>query len=500
MNQRQIGRRRFLARGAGGAASVLILPSSRLAFGSAANERLNLAVVGVAGYVAGTAFMPGIHRFENVGIAALCDVDQRKRAPALELWRRRAANWPASDNEEERRAAALYRRLADDRLPVFEDFRRMLGEMPGEIDAVVVATPDHTHAIISAAALRAGKPVMSEKPLTISSHEARALRRYAIDKKVATSVNTQGASSPGFRRGLEIVREGLLGKVEEVHVFFSRGGQNFQSPPQGQHPVPPELNWDLWLAQVAWREYHPAWINRVGWRDTSIGQLGNFGPHSGNLAFMSLAIKELWDRDPAESARSPIRVEAECSEINRLSYPRWERIRWLVPARGPLPPLSFTWHHGFPPDAPHEYAPGSRELLTALLRDHGASDLEVERLLTMAGAVLVGSEGLLATNSHNTDVTLLPKEKFEGVDTRQPITIPRSPWHPLEWVNACRGGDMPLTNFEYAGPQHDFLNLGDVATQFAGETLDYDPVAGRIVNHAEADAALSYEYRQGWTL
>lgn len=97
-------------------------------------------------------------------------------------------------------------------------------------------------------------------------------------------------------------------------------------------------------------------------------------------------------------------------------------------------------------------------------------------------------------------MTLLPKAKFEGVDTRQPVTIPRSPWHPLEWVNACCGGDIPLTNFEYAGPQHDFLNLGDVATQFAGDTLDYDPVAGRIVNHSEADAALSYEYRQGWTL
>ena len=211
---------------------------------------------------------------------------------------------------------------------------------------------------------------------------------------------------------------------------------------------------------------------------------------------MALDIKQLWDREPAESARRPIRVEAECSEVNRLSYPRWERIRWSVPARGPAPPLQFTWHHGHPPD----YAPGSREMLAGLLREHGASDLDVERLLPMAGAILVGREGLLATNSHNTGVTLLPKEKFEAVDTRGPVAIARSPGHPQEWIHACRGGPLPLTNFEYAGPQHDFLNLGDVATQFAGEALEYDPLAGRIVNHPEADAALHYEYRPGWIL
>ncbi len=496
MTLRSIDRRRFLARTACGAAGAMILPSSRTAFGYAANERLELAVVGVAGYIAGTAFMPGFHRFDNVGIAALCDVDQRKLAPALELWRRRAVNWPQSDKEEERRAAALYRRLTDNGLPIFEDFRRMLDEVPRAIDAVVVATPDHAHAVVSAAALRAGKPVMCEKPLTISVHEARALGRHAAEQKMATSVNTQGASSPGFRRGLEIVREGLLGQVREVHVFFSRGGQNFQSPPQGEQPVPPELNWNLWLAQVAWRPYHPAWINRIAWRDTSIGQLGNFGPHSGNLAFMSLAIRDLWEREPAESARSPIRVEAECSEVNRLSYPRWERIAWSVPGRGKLPPLRFTWHHGPPPD----YAPGSRAMLAALLREHGASDLDVERLLPYAGAVLVGSEGLLVTNSHNTEVTLLPKERFEDVDTRRPAGFPHLPGHPQTWLNACRGGELPSTNFTYAGPFHEFLNLGDVATQFAGDVLEYDPMAGRIANHADADAALRYEYREGWTL
>jgi hypothetical protein len=491
-----MNRRRFLAGAAGGAAGLTILPAGRLAFGYQANERLNLAVVGVAGYAAATAFMPAIHRYENVGIAALCDVDQRKVAPALERWRTFAAEWPRSSNEEERRAADVYRRLAENNPPLFEDFRRMLGEMADRIDAVVVATPDHTHTIISAAAIRAGKPAMAEKPLSISAHEARALRTLTAEHKVATTVNTQGASSPGFRRGLELLREGVIGPVGEVHVFFSRGGQNFQSPPEGVQEVPKELNWDMWLAQLAWREYHPGWINRIAWRESSLGQLGNFFPHTGNLAFMGLELKTLWDRPADESASRPIHVRAECSEVNRLSYPRWERIRWDVPARGELPPVTITWHHGPPPD----YAPGSRERLAALLRDHGATEKDVEELLPYAGAILVGRDGLLVTNSHNTSMTLLPKARFEGVERGRPERVPLSPGHPQEWLHACRGGPMPLTNFEYAGAYHEFINLGDLATFFAGDVLEYDPVAFKVPNHAEADRALSYEYRRGWTL
>lgn len=489
-------RRRFLACGVAAGAGLVILRSPRSAFGYRANERLNLAIVGVAGYAASVAFTPAIHLYDNVALTALCDVDRRKVAPTFAMWEERARQWPASEDAAQGRAAEHYVRLAEDRPPLFEDFRRMLDVMDRDVDAVVVATPDHTHAVISAAALRAGKHVLTEKPLTISAHEARALRTLAQEQQVATSMGTQGVQSAAFRRGLEIVREGVIGPVEEVHVFFSRGGQNFQQPPRGAHEVPRELNWNLWLAQLAWREYHPGWINRIAWRGTSLGELGNFAPHSANLAFMGLEIRELWDRAPDGAERRPIRVVAECSEINRLSYPRWERIRWEVPARGALPPVTFTWHHGPPPD----YAPGSRAELTELLRRHGAADAELEDLLPYAGALLVGARGVLATNSHNTDITLLPRERFEDVQQDRPQTVPPSPGHYREWVDACRDGPTPLTEFAYASPFAEFLTLGEVATRFAGDELEFDPATGEILNHAEAHAALTYAYRDGWRL
>ena len=501
---RVFDRRHFLALSGAGAAAWLITKSRGSALGYAANERLGLAVVGVAGYCAATAFMPGAHLYENTDIVALCDVDQRKVAPALKLWEERAAGWPNSPKSDERAAAATYRRLVERRPPLFEDYRVMLEKMGGAIDAVVVATPDHTHAVASAAALRAGKHVLCEKPLTIRVEEARRLRALAAERRVATSVGTQGMQSSQFRRGVELVREGVIGPVEQVHLWFARGGANLKQPPQGAQSVPKELNWDLWLGPVAWREYNAAWIARTYWRDTSAGQLGNFGPHTGNLAAMALRVTDLWlppcknsvagGSVAAGATSEPIRVEAECPDVNRLSFPVWERIAWHVPARGAMPPVRITWHHG--PD----YAPGARSMLETLLRDHGTSDEDVKKWLGYAGMAMVGDKGLLVSNSHNTEIALLPAGRFEGIDTRALKTLPASRGHYHDWILACRGEAMPLGRFEYAATYNELLMLGDVATRFPGESLEYDPAAGRITNHAEADAALGCGYRPGWEL
>ena len=490
-----MNRRRFLAGVGGVVAGPLVLRSARTAFGYRANERLNLAVVGMSGYGAYYGFAEGIHNFDNVGYALSCDVDLRKVQRVYDLWKQRAADWPRSENPIERKAAAdHYAPLAETHPPLFPDFRRMLDEAADRIDGVVVATPDHTHAVIAAAALRAGKPVFSEKPLTICAHEARALHRLAKQTKLPTQMNNHGASSPAFRRGVEIIREGLIGAVEQVHVFFSRGGRNLQQPPQGVQEVPKELDWNLWLAQVRWRGYHEEWINRIAWRETSIGEMGNFAPHSANMAFMALNVKDLWE---AGATDAPIRVEAECAEANQLSYPRWERVHWKIPARGSLPPVTFTWHHGYKPD----YAPGARNMLGELLLDHGATPAELEKLLPDAGCVIVGNKGLLATTSHNTTFVLLPRPKFDHVEQRKPLTMPESPGHYKEWIEACRGGGAkPISNFEYAAPFAEFLNVGSLSTRFPGETIEFHPVSGRITNHARAAEFLQYRYREGWTI
>jgi predicted dehydrogenase len=491
---RKIVRRKFLARAGAATAGLLILPSARAAFGYPANERLNLAVVGISGYGAYHGFAEAIHTYRQAGYAMSCDVDLRKVQRVYNLWDKRAAEWARSDKELERTAAAEhYSRLSKKKPPLYADYRRMFDEAAGQIDAVVVATPDHTHAIIAAAALRAGKPVLAEKPLTISAHEARVLHRLARETKLPTQMNNGGAASPGFRRGVEIIREGLIGQVREVHIFFSRGGRNFQQPPEGIHQVPEELDWNLWLAQARWREYHPEWINRIAWRETSLGELGNFGPHSANMAFMALNITGLWNN---EGESRFIRVHSECSEINHLSYPRWEKIRWEIPSRGHLPPVTFTWHHGHPP----EYAPGAREIFREMLLDHGAAEEELKELLPNAGCLIAGSKGLLATTSHNTTVRLLPKRRFDHVEQRRPLTIPSSPGHYKEWVEACRNGSMPLSNFEYSAPFAEFLAVGSLSTRFPGETIEFDPVAGRINNHAPAAELLEYPYREGWTI
>jgi len=489
-------RRRFLQDAASGLGGLMILPSARSAFGYQANDRLRLAVVGMAGYGAYVGFASGLHLLENVEYTVSCDVDQRKVQRVYDFWTARTAEWGKSEKAEERAAASrFYGPLADKPPPLVADFRRLFDEDAGQFDAVMVATPDHTHAIIAAAALRAGKPVMAEKPLAISAYEARTLFQLAKQCKLPTQVNTGGAAAPGFRRGVELLREGVLGDVRQVHVFFARGGRNFQATPQGSQPVPKELNWDLWLAQVKWREYHPDWINRIAWRDTSIGELGNFGPHSANMAFMGLRVNELWE---AGADRGRIRVTAECSEVNQISYPRWERIHWEIPTRGSLPPVTFTWHHGYPPD----YALGTRSMLESLLGDHGATDEELKKFLPQngAGCVILGSQGLLATPSHNTEVHLLPRPKFEHVEQTRPVTLPTSPGHYKEWIHACRGGPQPISHFEYAATLAELLTVGSLATRFPGETIEFDPASGRITNHPHAAALLRYEYRPGYTI
>ncbi len=168
-------------------------------------------------------------------------------------------------------------------------------------------------------------------------------------------------------------------------------------------------------------------------------------------------------------------------------------MRWQVPARGDLPPVKFTWHHG------PGLSPGSRDKLLGMMRERGASKEEAEILLGYAGALMVGGKGMLVTDDHNVKFTLLPKEKFAGVAQDKPRNVPMSNGHYNDWLIACRSGEQPMADFAYANPLSEFLMLGNVATQFEGE-LEYDPAACKFVNHPQADPLLGYEYRQGWSL
>jgi len=490
-----VQRRDFLKGAIAGGPGLLIV-SPRSAFAYQANERLNLAIVGTWGYCSAAYFVPQLHALENVALAALCDVDLRKLANVYRLWKDRAGGWPKSDKPEERGVAGLYQRLVKEPPPLYRDFRKMLDDKERAIDAVVCATPDHMHAIVSAASLRAGKHILAEKPLTIRPQESRALRSLAAERKhLATSMGNQGTASGQFRRGVELLREGAIGPVEEVHLWFTRGGRNHQQPPRGTEAVPSELEWDLWLGPVAWREYHPGWISRNSWRDTTYGELGNMGPHDANMAFMGLNVRELWEGGSSEAP--VIRVRAEVSEINRLSFPRWERIQWSIPARGAMPPVTFTWHHG----PTRDFSPGSRPILEKKMRDVGASQEQIDEHLKGRGALIIGSKGAILAGTANFQFIMLPTRKFENVQQKRPEILPVSPrGHYQDWIAACRGGPMPMANFGYATALNELLTLGQAATAYPETQLDYDVRTGQFRNHAAANQWTAYEYRRGWSL
>jgi predicted dehydrogenase len=444
-----------------GGAGILVLKSSASAFTYQASEKLNFAQVGAGGR--GKELLATFASLATP--VALCDVNESK-------------------------ATEMYRRFPD--VPKFQDYREMLEKKGREIDGVVVATPDHTHAVITAAAIRAGKHVYTEKPLTRTVHESRVLRELAAEHTVATSMGNQGTASPQFRRAMELIRDGAIGQVKEIHVWNDSGGGGFEEVPKEEAKVPFYLNWDLWIGPAKMRAFHPRWMNWHQWRDFGTGQLGNWASHTANLAFMALGVDSLWK--PGAVADPVLRVEAKVDEINRLSFPRWEVITWRIPARGAeLPAVPLYWHNG-------GRAPGMRERLEALVgRGLDWGDKGEKKWADFAGCLIVGTEGMIHATGHNATFTMMPGEKFGDVKKDLPVKVERSQGHERDWLIACGGGKPAWANFEYASALNQFLQLGNVATQFEGP-LEFDPIAGTIRNHPEATAALRSEYRAGWSL
>jgi len=348
----------------------------------------------------------------------------------------------------------------------------MLDEMGKQIDAVVVATPDHTHAPAAAMAMRMGKHFYCEKPLTHTVHEARVLAEIAREKKLATQMGTQIHAGANYRRVVELVEAGAVGPIREVHVWL---GANFQGPPkptktsQPNAPkdgllVPGTLDWDLWLGPVPFRPYHPTYVPfqwRYWWAFGN-GALGDFFCHYCDLAFWALKL------------RHPTTVEAE-GPVHPESAARWTIARQEYPARGNLPPVTLTWYHG-----------GA----------HPAWAKE-RKIPDWGNAVLfVGADGMLIADYGRHQ--LLPEEKFKDYKRPAP-TIPDSIGHHAEWLAACRTGSPTTCNFDYAGALTEAALLCNVALR-VGKKLEWDAASLKAANCPEADQYIRQAYRQGWTL
>ena len=339
--------------------------------------------------------------------------------------------------------------------------------------------------------MKRGKHVYIEKPCAHDVTEARTLRRIAKERKVASQQGNQGMATDSFRRTLELVQQGAVGEIREAHVWYVFGGSGPRQRPKDRPPVPDHLDWDLFLGPAPLRPYHPSYVSGWGgWREYGAGCLGGGGSHSINMAFKALNLRALWE-GPGGAAGT-IRVETEIPEPCPENFPRWQKVRYDVPARGPLPPARIYWYNA-------QEAELKRQGIWQRLEKIAGRSLEWEKSWTpRSGTLLVGSKGVVHTNAHNSMCALLPEKDFPNTGG-PPQTLPRAGSHEREWLAACRGGPVPMSNFDHSGPAMELMLLGNVAS-LVGQPLAFDPVACKIAGNDEADRALRPPHREGWSL
>ena len=390
----------------------------------------------------------------------------------------------------------------------FRDYRKMLDAIGRDIDAVIVATPDHQHAFAAAMAMKMGKHAYVQKPLTHSVYEARHLRDLARKKKVATQMGNQGSAGEGLRRAVEVIQAALIGKALELHVWSNRPiwPQGIDRPP-GQDATPASLDWEGWLGPAPVRPYkakvyHPfAWR---GWKDFGTGALGDMACHTVNMPFRALKLGY------------PNVVECEeTSELHQETYPKTSRIRFEFPAREGLPPLKFWWYDGNPNDKSVKLLRPNEDITKEIVALRGS--------LPGSGCLIIGDKGKIFSPDdygsqfffmHKGDSGLTPaKSKVEGKEVEHeairaiPQTIPRLPsanndlMQKKEWLDAIRGGRPAYSNFDIAAYLTEIILLGCVAMRVGvGSRLDWDGPNMRAKNAPEAAQYVRREYRKGWKL
>ncbi len=467
-NHLKLTRRQFIRGAAVSTTALLVVPGAVLGLRGATspNQKLNLAAIGIGGQGG-----DDLSRMESENIVALCDVDQNH-------------------------AAHVFKKYP--RAKPFTDYRQMLDQMK-EIDAVVVATPDHHHAFAAMEAIKRGKHVYCEKPLTHSVWEARQLSRAAQEAKVATQMGNQGQASEQTRRLCEYVWAGAIGKVREAHIWTDRPSQGLLNEywPQGvtrpkeTPPVPATLDWDLWIGPAPMRPYHPAYLpfKWRGWWDFGTGALGDMGCHAMDPVFRALKLG------------APTSVQAASTRVNEETYPLGSMITFQFPARSALPQLvnCHVKELTGPAAGGVEMPPCTVTWYDGGLRPPRPDGLPNGVIMGANGRLLIGENGFILGNN------LYPASPTEG---RGEIarTIPRSVGHYEEWIESCKGGKPAGSNFAWAGPLTESVLLGNVALRFQLREeltickLLWDSPGLKFTNLEDANKFLRREYRAGWNL
>jgi len=432
-----INRRTFLKHSAVLGAGVTILQSSVLKAGNSPNEKLNIAAIGVGGRGA-----DDLNEVKSENIVALCDVNEKNLAAAVK-------KFPQAKT--------------------YADWRKCLDRK--DIDAVVCATTDHTHAFINVWAMNRGKHVYCEKPLANSVHEARVVREtYLKNKdKLATQMGTQIHASDNYRRMVELIRRGAIGTVDKVHVWCSRTPEGGSYLPAVE-PVPSNINWDLWLGPAPFHPFNPGYLGScLAWNrfwDFGSGQIGDMGSHMMDMAYWALDL------------RLPTTCKAEGTPVNPDTCPQWLTAEWDHPANDWRPAVKVNWYDGGKkPGMPSEAF--NREKLFKGVLFHGDKGY----LLCDYDYRIVMPMG---------DMTHYKSPKAEEL-------IPPSPGHHKEWIIGCKTGKPTLCNFDYAGALVENNLLALVAYR-VGQKLEWDARNLKAPNCPEADKYIRKQYREGWVL
>jgi predicted dehydrogenase len=419
-SKNKMDRRSFIGTTAAAAAGLTVLPSyviSGLGH-TLPSDKLNIAAVGVGGVGA-----TNVSNVSSQNIVALCDVDQKY-------------------------AAGTFEKYPDAK--VYKDYRAMFDEMGDSIDAVIVATSDHTHAMIAAQAMRMGKHVYVQKPLTHSVYESRLLTQLAVETKVATQMGNQGNSAEGIRQTCEWIWDGAIGEVSEVHAWTNRPiwPQGLERPVDTP-PVPETLSWDLFIGPAPYRPYNPIYTpwNWRAWWDFGTGALGDMGCHILDPAFWALNLGY------------PDSFQGSSSQVNTESAPIASTVHYEFPARGKigkikLPPVKLTWYDGgLLPPRPEELKDGQ------IMGDPSG------------GILFIGTKGKLMSGCYGRDPILLPEE-LDKEYTRPEPSIRRIEnafrgGHEMDWIRACKENPdsrvQTSSNFIYAGPFNEVVVMGNLA-------------------------------------
>jgi predicted dehydrogenase len=358
----------------------------------------------------------------------------------------------------------------------YADFRELL-DKEKDLDAVIVGTTDNLHAAVSAAAMKKGKHVFCQKPLTHTIYEARRLAEIARETGVATQIAVGNQASEDTRLLCEWIWDGAIGPVREVHNWSSRPfwPQGLDRP-KDTEPVPDGLNWDAWLGPAPERPFNHAYLPFVwrGWTDFGCGALGDMGSYSFDTIFRVLKLE------------APLSVEASSTERYAETYPAASIVRYEFPARGDMPPVKFTWYDGgLKPPRPEDLEAG-REF-----RDPGEDGDE--------GMLFVGDKGKILCKFNGGHPLLIPQSKMDSYK-QPPKTLPRSPGNEREWLDACKGGKTkPGGNFEFEGMVTETLLLGDVSCRL-GQKLAWNRADLKVTNSEAANKIVSPERRKGWEL